>query len=112
MKHAAVKIFGERNTATNALAKVIALNSGARCLPSTAAELDPDSARQARWSLTQRSKERKIDAIFSGRGPLEAWKHCATNFPDASAFASALVVFTLRHPASWLLSLYKHPYHL
>ncbi|WP_028969891.1 hypothetical protein [Sphingomonas sp. URHD0057] len=111
MRHAVVKIFGERNTATNALQKVIELNSAARCLPSTAIQLDPGAAQRARWSLTRRSRERKIDAIFAGRGALEAWKHCATDFRDASAFANVLVTFTVRHPASWLLSLYKHPYH-
>lgn len=106
-----VKIFGERNTGTNALKRIIEQNSASRCLPSTALELDPFAMRRVRLALTPLARERRTDAIFARRGPLEAWKHCATNFVDVSAFAGVLVLFTVRHPASWLVSFFKRPYH-
>ena len=107
-----VKIFGERNTGTNALAKIIERNSASRCLPAVAADVDPAAARRAyrRWNTAAR-RERIIDSVFAPRGPLDAWKHCATDFPDASLFANTLVLFTVRHPASWLVSLFRKPYH-
>lgn len=107
-----VKIFGERNTGTHALADLIESNSASRCLPSVAKDVEPDSARSiASRFIGNRRREARIDAIFARHGPLMSWKHRATNFADASAFAGVLVLFTVRHPASWLLSLWKHPYH-
>ena len=107
-----VKIFGERNTGTNALSRIIEANSAARCLPATSGELNPLLGRigNTSWLPGKRMRERLLDSIFEGRSPLCAWKHCATNFPDAAAFEGVLVLFTIRHPASWLVSLFKRPY--
>ncbi|MES2119075.1 MAG: hypothetical protein V4513_00685 [Pseudomonadota bacterium] len=107
-----VKIFGERNTGTNALTDMIELNSHSRCLPSVAKELEPQLARKiSSRFVSRRRREAIIDQIFSRHGPLESWKHRATYFPDAAVFDGTLVVFTVRHPASWLLSFWKNPYH-
>jgi len=109
-----VKIFGERNTGTNALARIIEANSAARCLPATSGELNPLLGRigNSEWLPGKRMRERLLDSVFEGKGPLCAWKHCATNFPDAAPFDGVLVLFTVRHPASWLASLFKRPYQL
>lgn len=107
-----VKIFGERNTGTNALSRIIEENSAARCLPATSGELDPLLGRigNAAWLPGKRMRERLLDSVFEGKGPLCAWKHCATNFPDAVAFDGVLVLFMVRHPGSWLVSLFRRPY--
>ena len=107
-----VKIFGERNTGTNALSRIIEENSDARCLPATSGEVNPFLGRIGNmdWLPGKRFRERLLDSVFEGKGPLCAWKHCATNFEDAAPFDGVLVLFTVRHPASWLVSLFKRPY--
>lgn len=107
-----VKIFGERNTGTNALSRIIEANSQARCLPATSGDLNPLLGRigNTEWLLAKRMRERLLDSIFEGRSPLCAWKHCATNFPDAAPFDGVFVLFTIRHPGSWVVSLLKRPY--
>jgi hypothetical protein len=114
MPNAQVKIFGERNTGTNALRKLIDTNSASWCLAGTAGEIEPKAARAIERSfwLTDRERERRIDAIFARSSDLFAWKHCATNFDDPSVFDGALVLIAVRHPASWVLSLFRNPYHL
>lgn len=112
MPNARVKIFGERNTGTNALKRVIEQNSRSRCLPGTSGEIDAPLARSIERSfwLTRAQRERRIDQIFAEHGPTFAWKHCAARFDDAEAFDAVLVLFLVRHPASWLLSFWKNPY--
>lgn len=118
-----IKIFGERNTSTNALKKLIETNSASKVLPSVVRENDPDFMRRT-WAWRKASKygparlkpyfegqfQRRIDAVFDGVPPTHAWKHTATYFDDISVFDGVPVVFNVRHPASWLLSLYKNPY--
>lgn len=109
----AIKIFGERNTATNALRKLIAGIPGASPLPSTASEIDEDAYRRIRqecWDEVE-TREARIDGIFAQAGERSAWKHCATKFVHAAPFESCLVLFTVRHPASWLVGLFGNPYH-
>ena len=110
-----VKIFGERNTSTNALKQVIEQNASARVLPSVAAECDPRFAarlaRMKRLHLPIGMQEWQTDRVFAKAPDAHAWKHAATDFSDVRAFSDTLVVFCTRHPASWLLGLYKRPYH-
>ncbi len=107
-----VKIFGERNTGTNALSQVVASNSASKCLPGTERELDLHAWRRAhrRWVIGDRMREWCFDRIFRGQDPLHSWKHCATNFDDITPFEEVLVVIMVRHPASWVLSLFRNPY--
>jgi hypothetical protein len=108
------KIFGERNTSTNALKQIIESNSFSRCCPSTSKELDPDLARRL-GRLQNRSRaavEAEIDRVFARNTDRESWKHCATNFENAGSFADLQIFFLVRHPASWLLSLFRNPYHI
>ena len=106
-----VKIFGERNTGTNVLDILIQRNSRSCVLPSTEYHIDRAAATQA-WSLPPVEREEAIDAVYDDVSDLLAWKHCATDFADARAFKGALVLFTVRHPISWLVALFKRPYHL
>ncbi len=111
-----IKIFGERNTSTNALRSLIKENAQSYVAPGIAKELDPGFKQRLKtakkWKVPGFFRERMIDRVFDGRGPLEAWKHTAPNFQDISAFSECHVIFCVRHPASWLLGLYKRPYHI
>lgn len=118
VEYASTKIFGERNTGTNLLKQMIELNSTSRCLPSVESELDPEAFQRATrlypligvFRHRNRDRNRLLDEIFEGRSARETWKHCATIFDDASAFEGVFVIFAVRHPASWLVSLYARQY--
>jgi hypothetical protein len=113
MAAARVKIFGERNTGTNALSQIVQLNSDSVCLPSTEGDLNPVVSRIANSRYVQgAAREVLIDWTYGDRPTLHSWKHCATNFADVSPFEGVLVLFTIRHPASWLVSSFKRPYHI
>lgn len=111
-----IKIFGERNTSTNALKALIKKNSESHVLPSVAGELDPNIktrlALAKRLRVPVQLREGMIDRVFARRGPLETWKHAATYFDDPYVFSDVHVVFCVRHPASWLLGLFRNPYHV
>lgn len=120
-----VKIFGERNTSTNALRKIIEQNSASRVFPSMADEIDPGfRGRLVPWQrlnrvmapfdrhfMTRRT-EAAIDRVFATRGPELAWKHTATRFDHPGGLEGRLVIFCVRNPWSWILSFYKNPYHI
>lgn len=106
-----VKIFGERNTATNALGRIVTDNSASEILPSTEYDIDPDASRRAWAEENRKNRERALDDIYSGVPDTSAWKHAATNFDDVSSFEGTLVLFCLKNPASWLTSLFRNPYH-
>ena len=107
-----VKIFGERNTGTNVLSQLIEKNSQSKCLPSTEPEIDEQAFLNAHrpWILGRRMREWRFDRIFDGQDAVHSWKHCATNFEDVGIFRGVLVLITVRHPASWLSSLFQNPY--
>lgn len=111
-----VKIFGERNSATTALKRLIERNSSSRVLPSVVEELSPSFGAKrrmlARLPLGPSLSERYIDSVFRGKPPRFAWKHAATEFSDAGSLEDCVVVFAVRHPASWLRALHRKPYHL
>lgn len=118
--HARFKIFGERNCSTNALRQLIEMNSAARVAPSVAADFSgavPLAMRGLTRLAGQRGagrkalRERLADALFARTGDLNAWKHCLTDFPDTAPFRDTLVIFCVRHPASWLLALHRRPHH-
>lgn len=112
MTNALVKIFGERNTATNALARVVTSNSRSRLLPSTENDLDRTASKNAWSGQRPADVEAALDRIYDGVADTMAWKHAATNFDDVSPFQGVLVLFCMKHPGSWLASLYRNPYHL
>ena len=114
--HAAVKVFGERNTGTNAFAKLIRRNSDSEVLPTQIGELRGFSAyfgRTIRRLAPRSMHETLTDWVFSRAGTLNAWKHCATYFSDAQQkqLAGHPIFIMVRHPASWLVGLQRKPYH-
>ena len=107
-----VKIFGERNCGTRVLAVLLQKNLGAEIFPSTAAELDPWGYDRLAGDIEAGIDiENGIDAIFRNVDAAHSWKHCATNFEDVGSFADCLTIFLVKHPLSWLVSLFDRPYH-
>jgi hypothetical protein len=100
-----VKIFGERNTGTRALTGLLERNSIAQCLPGTEKELAPERF------LEIHKDEPAMDELFSTVPAAFAWKHCATYFDDISSLEDCQIIFTVRHPLSWLVGLFDRPYH-
>lgn len=111
-----IKIFGERNTSTRALVRLIKGNSKSTLAPLIAAQLEPGYRERiiaARENGTPpKERERMIDQMYEGRTPIESWKHAMTDFDDVSTFRGSHVIFCVRHPASWALGLYRRPYHI
>jgi hypothetical protein len=110
-----IKIFGERNTSTNALRKLILLNSSSHVYPGTMEEIDRAATQKRNFLRKIRAPiefiEAVYDDVFDGRPPTEQWKHAATCFDAVDDFYGTHVIFTVRKPMSWLLALYKNPYH-
>ena len=113
-----VKIFGERNTGTNALLQLLKINSESEFHPGTMSELAYYTARKMAvlqsLGLKAEKREKMIDKVFEGRPLLQRWKHSATNvtLDELEAIEDARFIFTVRSPLSWLVGLYKRPYHI
>lgn len=107
-----VKIFGERNSGTNALTWLVRQNSSSLILPSGEFDLDAQKARHAWEGHEAPERERLIDQLYEALPDRLSWKHCATHFDSVSNFEHTLVLICIRHPASWLVGLYRNPYHI
>lgn len=111
-----VKIFGERNTSTNALYKVIEQNSKSRVAPSTIDEVSPNLYSLIRYGsrikMPHQVREMIIDYAFPKTTAIDSWKHTTTNFKNVDDLQDVHVIFCVRHPASWILGLYRKPYHI
>ena len=110
------KIFGERNTGTNALLQMLKINSKSKFYPGTLLELSPIIAKQISFlkkgGLEKYKQEQMIDNIFMKRSFLESWKHSATNFIIDRSLEESRFIFTVRNPMSWLVGLYRKPHHI
>lgn len=119
-----VKIFGERNTGTNHLSKLIRKN-----FPGLAVNNGTDPRGKSKLVLWRRKLlrryvpggrghdivERDIDRHFEAhRSELLAWKHAClgeeviAGLPDCPRYHYVALV---KNPYSWLLSLHRRPYH-
>ncbi len=109
-----VKIFGERNTSTNAMASLLRQNAEVRVLPSTYRALPKSLTERLRGQIARwRGKaalEAEIDRIFASRPPALDWKHSAPLFHDVSSLDDTLVLIMVRNPYSWLRSLHRRPH--
>jgi len=105
-----IKIYGERNTNTNYLEKLIKLNLDARQVPGTA----PRYIRTIQKILP--GKEWLRDRYFSTTFEQNlGWKHTRVTTPvemasDAVNRREICFVSITKNPYSWLLSLYSKPY--
>lgn len=106
-----VKIYGERNTGTNYLSRLIHLNLDVEELPGIA----PKKIVQLQNRLPGREwvKDMYFDWSFASN---LGWKHMKVKSPnfleDTVATSKNVSFVTLtKNPYSWLLSLHKRPYH-
>lgn len=116
---AAVKIYGERNSGTNYLSQLVALNFSVRVL-SGVAEL-PLFARAAAKMLKRVSASRaseylegRRDRYFEARfDETLGWKHTCVPVERVARVANDRVGFLaiFKNPYAWALSLHRRPYH-
>lgn len=115
-----VKIYGERNTGTNVLQQVLEQNFSCTLLPGHSRLGVEESNRRLNWSRLSGyerviMREAMQDDVMQqyvyedlgwkhGAPPVEAIQHYAQQHP-------LLVLMISKDPYSWLLSLYRRPYH-
>lgn len=111
-----IKIFGERNTGTNAVSQLISLNSRAHIIPGTLMEFSRWKGHKTRlkryFKFDEARLERGIDEFFLGKPFESRWKHSSTYFNPTEVNTDIFYIFMVRHPLSWLISLHKNPYHV
>ena len=103
-----IKIYGQRNTGTNYLARLVALNLRGRVLRGVL------PWRVNRWLGGNESARDLFFRLTLGRNL--GWKHAVPPSPgDVRRLrkdADAILFLTLtKNPYAWLLSLHRHPYH-
>jgi hypothetical protein len=115
-----VKVFGERNTGTRALIRMLAAQKGVRMQAigeRGALNLPQNADLRAVIEETYNGKWRKVyrDALRDNEQavacPTKAWKHALPIWDRAFVEKRAHVVFCVRNPYSWVLSLARRPYH-
>jgi hypothetical protein len=111
MKKPLIKIYGERNTGTNYLYKLIELNLAVCLLRGS----DPEILRSVQRWLPGHELLLNIYSYFSFQRNL-GWKHSLVmpvhELSKMKICSENIHFITLtKNPYSWLLSLYKRPYH-
>lgn len=114
-----VKVMGERASGTNFVSQLIDLNFAVRQLPNitscTADQLEailkmPEDKRH-HFPISERTEDHNHLAELPENG---GWKHAALTDRVFEVLPSAGQTFflcILRHPAPWLLSLMRRPFH-
>ena len=115
-----VKVFGERNTGTRATIRMLAAQPEVRMQAIGESGLRQQAGNadlSQKIEMTYIGKWRKIyrDALRDNEHaeacPTKAWKHSLPEWNEAFVQKQAHVIFCVRNPYSWALSLAKHPYH-
>ena len=111
------KVMGERNTGTRLMEAFLRSSSAGR-RPESERDYDPlfdliSATRHVtlppayRWWLTEGAYE-----LYFARAPNEViWKHAALPMRLAKRREDVLFIIVAKNPYSWLLSLFRHPYH-
>lgn len=112
-----IKIFGERNTGTNAITQLLKRNSKSYVFPGTMREISINLGEEIRVKrqaglLSNEEKESMIDNVFLDLGLLKQWKHTATRFRINDDIKDTHFIFTVREPHSWLVGFFKRPHHI
>ncbi len=118
-----VKIYGERNTGTNFLTRLIRRNFFCELIPGTLAEAQPGYREIIEQELETKisdeckrvlARQIRMDEFFCGNlWTTLGWKHCVPSttvirsHPDRKRI---LFVTVTKNPYSWVLSLYRRPY--
>lgn len=106
-----IKVYGERNTNTNYLSKLIQLNLNLIEVPGIA----PDIVRKLQRALPGNELVRDVYFRLSYERNL-GWKHACVRpqveLDRCGLVTSDLMFLTItKNPYSWLLSLHRNPYH-
>lgn len=104
-----VKIFGERNTGTRYLSRLLEQNLTVDIL----AGAPPAWVRRLQRQLPGREWLRDAYFVFSARHNL-GWKHSLPEpelLADRIGSRSVLLTTLTKNPYAWLVSLYRRPYH-
>ncbi|MBB5516352.1 hypothetical protein FHS89_002383 [Rubricella aquisinus] len=119
MSRQLIRVFGERNTGTRALAAMIE-SCGFRTTPGPVMrgahpdELLLQDRIECCFDGTWRQFYTDLlrDTRAARRGALAQWKHAAPSYDGSFANAGAAAVFTIRNPYSWAVSMLRRPYHI
>ncbi|MEO1550949.1 MAG: hypothetical protein AAFR93_11040, partial [Pseudomonadota bacterium] len=115
---ALVKVFGERNTGTRAIIRMLRATKRVRlrCAPRGAAGADPalqaaiDAHFKGGWrKLYQAALAHAQDPEIT---PDDPWKHAAPQLTPMLIHAGVATLFAVRDPYSWALSMARRPYHM
>ncbi len=115
-----LKIFGERNTGTRALAQMIRHNTDARLQFFSAPKNERAAEFEALWTQVEnipRAAWRKmyrdalLDMEVAQADATRAWKHTKPVWTSEFAKQNISPVFMVRNPYSWFLALARRPYH-
>lgn len=115
-----IKVFGERNTATRAVLRMV--DAAPNLLDAGLVDLDEEdlakydvmidqvtSIYAGPWKRVYREAIKDLRARSST--PLAMWKHAAPIYDRAFRDHDAAVLFMVRNPYSWVQSLHRRPYH-
>jgi len=110
-----LKMYGERNTNTNYMSKLIQLNLEIQEIPGTVPKYIDTAQTYFQWLLpgNEQIKDTYFDLSF---GKNLGWKHTCVQPADTlknyRLVDDDLIFITItKNPYSWLLSLYRNPYH-
>jgi hypothetical protein len=116
MKVQRPKIFGERNTGTNALAQLIRKNIGEIVCPGVVSEVVADWPARL-GSITGFDEPYRlflqhaiIDDIFLDMPAECAFKHTTPEFSPRFIEKEVGIIFLVKNPYSWLVSMFRRPY--
>lgn len=115
-----IRVLGERNTGTRALIKMMRAQPNVRLFPhgeGGVADLPQYRALKAQvtgnfsgeWAAIYADALR--DMAFADACPTKLWKHSLLRWHPAFAQKRAHIVYCVRDPYSWVISLARNPYH-
>jgi hypothetical protein len=118
-----VKIYGERNTGTNFLARLIRGNFRCQLVPGTLAEARPGYRERLEEELAATiadeakrmwARQVRLDQFFEGNlWTTLGWKHCVPRVELVLSHPEKddiLFVTVTKNPYAWVLSLFRRPY--
>lgn len=116
-----VKVFGERNTGTRALLQMLRRSgevslrmagAGSVAEQRRRAELEARISEQFTGAWRKLYMDALRDNLRHRTDPLVTWKHAAPEWHQSFAEERANVIFMVRNPYSWALSMVRRPYHI
>ncbi|MEM9268219.1 MAG: hypothetical protein AAGA78_04710, partial [Pseudomonadota bacterium] len=113
-----MKVFGERNTGTRAVIRMLRGQPGVSLRVSARRRPEKDMALEAAIETHFKGGWRKLylSALAHDQDPeittSDPWKHAAPKLTPALIHGNVRTLFTVRDPYSWALSMARRPYHM